>query len=118
MTLRATFPNPDRADVYRGMFWGSFGVGIVSAVWGIVDGVVRYKIARRQVGRSRLRRSSLLNGVSGRVSMPALASGTCRGPGVPTRPFPLILSSVTPGSTARKVLLFLNSGGRGLHYRP
>jgi len=39
----STFDDPESASVYRGVFWGSLGVGIGLATWGIVDAILVHK---------------------------------------------------------------------------
>ncbi len=38
-----SFTHPNRANVYRGLVWGSIGLGAVSTAWGIIDAVLVYK---------------------------------------------------------------------------
>lgn len=52
-----TFAHPGRASVYRGFFWGSMGVGIASALWGVTDAVVIYR--RRMNNASNVRKLSI-----------------------------------------------------------
>jgi hypothetical protein len=35
-----SFPDPGRATLYKDIFWSSLGVGIGTAVWGIIDALV------------------------------------------------------------------------------
>lgn len=38
-----SFTHPDRANLYRGLVWGSIGLGTVAMSWGIIDAVLTYK---------------------------------------------------------------------------